>query len=275
VSVSLVAGANSLVVRPDSFGTAISSISDGFALFRVKRLRFRCFAFTAACAVGVVTSIPNTLPASRTAVIELRDSITHEALLQTSWSNWVNVSPSTFSGPFTWYHTRAGTYDFTETIPCTFVAFGAGTNVVDLEIFGVMEFKDEVPTTSTPEERALLTAFRAKRDSDDKLRARARQLALLSDCKPDEIPSSVSAIFNLPSAEQRRFLCDPTNAAASLQSQTPVIPAAALQPASVPDDAHWPQNEVLDEQFARMLAIGKTDGMAALIEARNRIKRGK
>jgi len=163
----------------------------------------------------------------------------------------------------------------TETIPCTFVAFGAGTNVVDLEIFGVMEFKDEVPTTSTPEERALLTAFRAKRDSDDKLRARARQLALLSDCKPDEIPSSVSAIFNLPSAEQRRFLCDPSNAVPVVQPQTPVIPAAALKPA-VPDDAHWPQNEVLDEQFARMLlATGTNDGMAALIEARNRIKRGK
>ncbi len=190
---TLSAGAQQLQLTPSSMGTSIQSVSDGFALFRIRSLRFRIFAFTGGCAAGVITSNPNAGPTgSRAILMELPDAVNHEASLQTVPTEWIHVRKATVAGPFEWYHTRAGTYDVTEYVPCTMFFVGSGTNVVNVEIRCMFEFKDPVPTSSTPMAVTLRKQIRLAEDEEVVRAVRERTLrGLLGLKSSDPIPPSV------------------------------------------------------------------------------------
>jgi len=131
--------------------------------------------------------------------MELIDAVDHEAGAQSNWSQWVRVRKTTLTGPFPWYHTRAGTFDTTEINPAILVFSGTGTAVVTVEIVIDFEFKDPVPTASTPEEFELLRRFRALRLKDDDDAARVRLLQRLCGvAMSDGVPPAVAALFNVP-----------------------------------------------------------------------------
>jgi len=164
-SAALVAGSQSTVIRPDSFGTSLSSISDGFSLYRVLKFEFKILSVTSTAAVGVITSVPNTLPATVASVSELCDSTVHLGPLQFVWSEWVTVNTKVIAGPLPWYHTRAGTFDLTESVCATLVFAGSGTNVVNIMYRGVFQFDDPVPTSATPAQVALRIKVREEQDA--------------------------------------------------------------------------------------------------------------
>lgn len=178
--VTLAAGVFSGQVRPDQFGLGLMSISDGYELFRVPNLKFRILAASAEGGLGVVTSVPNTSPGTVAQIGELLDSVVHEGPTETMWSRWVNVGKAVLAGPFSWYHTRIGTFDATEAAPATLCYVGSGTNTIAVEFYGLIEFKDIASTANTPEELAILRDMRLARAHQQAVRARERLLSQLS-----------------------------------------------------------------------------------------------
>ncbi len=167
-------------IRPDSFGTGLLSVSDAYELFRVKRFKFRILAFTTPCAAGVITSTPNTLPGTIAQVGELMESVLHAGPQESVWSRWVTVSKQTLAGPYAWYHTRAGTFDATESAPATFCLAGTGSNQALVDVIGEMEFKDIAATANTPEQLALLNQVRKASAETRAAEERKRLLAVLA-----------------------------------------------------------------------------------------------
>jgi hypothetical protein len=84
----------------------------------------------------------------------------------------MRVSKSTLSGPLPWYHTRAGTFDVTESVPATLCYGGNGTDNIHVWFSGVIEFKDPIPTSSTPVVMALRAKVREEKDGADAQRMR-------------------------------------------------------------------------------------------------------
>lgn len=165
-AVNLVAGAANLVLSPSQLGSAIVSVSDGFDFFRWKRLRFRLFASTTPSFAGVVSGSPNVPPTIAGDIMQLQAAVTHLGPLETQWSRWVTVPKGVISGPLPWYHTRVGTFSVTEANPCVLVVGGTGTNAINVELEGVLTFKDPIPTSATPV--ALLYRQKAR---DEEVRA--------------------------------------------------------------------------------------------------------
>jgi len=184
LTVALVAGANNEIIRPDTFGTSITALSDGYDLFKCVRFSFRIFALTTSAIAGVVSSVPNTLPTTIATVSELLDSVYHLGPQQTGWSEWVRVNGSVLAGPYPWYHTRAGTFLETESVPATLVLAGSSTNTVVVEVRGTFTFKDPLPTSSTPS--ALLLRARAKQEEEQAalVKRKAELLKVLSYTPP-------------------------------------------------------------------------------------------
>ncbi len=159
---TLVAGVVNSGLRPDVLSTSLSSISDAYELYRLNKLKFRILPVTSSTgpqAVGVVTSFPNTIPASLAQISELIDGVQWGgAATETQPTRWISVRKQVLAGPQSWYHTRAGTYDVTETICCTLCAAGTGTQVVNVELLGEFEFKDIAATANTPKALPLRSA---------------------------------------------------------------------------------------------------------------------
>jgi hypothetical protein len=173
--------AQNFPVRPDNYSNQVLSVSDGYELFRVRRLRVRILLLVSGtAALGVVASVPNTPPAAFTPITELLDSLPHAGPAETRWSKWLEVRPQTLSGPFPWYHTRVGTFDPTEAAPATVCLIGSAAGILMAEWRGVFEFKNPCDPANTPEEKALLHKFRVTRDQEDLKKERDLLLKKLS-----------------------------------------------------------------------------------------------
>lgn len=175
-NVTLVAGAENLPLRPDNFGSAVVSISDGYDFFRWRRLKFRVFALSAALTGAVCSGSPNVPPTTSADLGQLPASVLHNGPLETMWSRWVTVPPGVFLGPLPWYHTRLGTFSVTEVNPCLLLASGTGTDTAFIEVVGVMEFKDVIPTSATP--AAVKLRAEARRLESKAVDARQRDTLL-------------------------------------------------------------------------------------------------
>jgi len=191
-TIVLAGGVATLQVRPDLFGSGLLSISDAYQNFRVPRLAFRIFANAAPAAAGVVTGDPNTAPNSLASIMELMDAVVHQSTLETVWSRWVRVDKKVLAGPFPWYHTRAGTFDPTESIPALMCFAGTGTDNIQLEVIGLMEFKDICATADTPaavelRRRARELVTQAGREKD-----RAQLIHVLSASGADPSPRFIT-----------------------------------------------------------------------------------
>ncbi len=149
-TLNLTAGTVVLQFNPGFLGTSIVSVSDGYSLFRIKKLKFRILALTTAASAAFLPSVPNTLPATNATNMEGVASIFHAGPVETVFSPWVSVPAAVFSGPLPWYHTRPGTFDVTEVYPCVLNILGTGTNSLYVDIEGTFQFKDPLTTNSTP-----------------------------------------------------------------------------------------------------------------------------
>jgi len=208
--VALSAGTSTLPLRPDQFGTAISSVSDGFDLFRVVSFRMKIVDGTAPCAAAVIGSVPNTLPSTRTTICEIIDSCVHGGPTMTVPAGFT-VRPATLNGPLPWYHTRAGTYDVTESVPATIVFGGGASDNVSVWYSGTFEFKDPIPTSSTP--LALECRIRL-RDERERIAHEQARLAILRALVP-----YVASSNGTPGARSSSISSDALTALCSLSAK--------------------------------------------------------
>lgn len=194
------------VLNGNALGRA-STVADSWALFRLKKLRFRIMpvAVTATVgspptyvAIGYVTSIPDTNPATFGQVTELTNSTliaitaTNGSIAisdgQTMPSNWVEISGDDLHGPFPWYKSIPGTADATEEAPGQIsVAYDAVaptsyTGTFAIEVEGVVEFKGgvDIVQSGTSLDSELLAKVRADRIERARMVERTKILSILA-----------------------------------------------------------------------------------------------
>jgi len=158
--------------------TRLPAAADEWAHFRVRSLSFRLHPVPTTSntqAAGFVGGAQDTPPGTIGQVGELLPSV---PLTQgtTVPSAWVHVSRSEMAGPLPWYKTTLGTADATEESPGAIFVIGTGTELFNLEIKGVFEFKTAVATGNTP---AALSAIRQLRNERLRVVADAERLRLL------------------------------------------------------------------------------------------------
>jgi len=165
-STAMVGGTLNLTCTPANFSSRAGVEADAWAHFKVRNLRFRLHPNTDSGlnprAAGWVGGVQDTPPSTITQVMELLPStiITDN---QTTPSDWVSVPKADLAGPFPWYKTVAGAADPTEESPGAIIIAGTGTEVIQLEIRGIFEFKTSVATANTPAARMLRERVRAER----------------------------------------------------------------------------------------------------------------
>ncbi len=135
----------SLALNPLNMGDRASGLSDSYANFRLKSLRFRLHPVAAAAAAGfLVGSANTTAPTTIATVMEIVPSV-YQVAAETVPSNWVVVSKSDCAGPLPWYKTQTTTGN--DEFPGYLVTIGTGA---DVEYYAVLEFKGSVDPANTP-----------------------------------------------------------------------------------------------------------------------------
>lgn len=186
----LTSGAFSTLLRPS---TTISdrafNEADGWAHFRIRSLSFRLHPHaqtgSTGMAAGVLGGVQDTPPVTVGAVMEILPA-TVLAPSETVPSNWVNVSRGDLAGPFPWYKTIQGTADVTEEAVGYIVVAGNSTDVFNLELRGVFEFKTAVANTNTPQARMLRSAIHLQREAAAQYVSRQQLLRLLGSAPGGE-----------------------------------------------------------------------------------------
>jgi len=165
-AVTLSGGAGATPIQCSTFGR-IAAIADTFELYRFVRLKYRIHA-NATSRTGLQTSgyYPGIVDTTPTTNAQVGENL-HLCVLGISQvvpSNWVNVSKSALTGYFPWYKTIAGSVDTSEEVQGNIYHVGAGTEIVLLEVQGVVEFKSPSSTGNTPAMRSAkkLEAERAR-----------------------------------------------------------------------------------------------------------------
>jgi len=148
-------------------------------------MRFRIFGDTSnsvatPMVVGVVEGFPDTLPNSEATIGPLLSSVAHCGASETKWSKWVGVPRAFLSGQLPWYQTSTGTMTSVEEVPATLVYSGSTAGAVQVEIVFSVQFKAQVPTTSTPVALALTDRIRKERLELKVLAEKRRLMEVLS-----------------------------------------------------------------------------------------------
>ncbi len=168
-----VAGALSYQLSPsglNTLSTRFGNMADGWAHFRVRKLRFRLLPCSASSTspkvMGYVGGVQDTLPTTVATVGELIPSCSMiGSPNQTVPSQWVSPSKQELAGPLPWYKSVNGTADTTEEAPGYLVLAGSTTETFNFELYITIEFKISVDPANTPVALALrqeLFALRRK-----------------------------------------------------------------------------------------------------------------
>ncbi len=176
-TVSLTAGAASIALDPNGVSSRCLAEADAWEWYRVLDLKFRTFASTTPAYVGFVEGKPDTFPNTGTTIMELLDSVAHNAGSETCWSRWVKVPKRALAGPLPWYKTIQGLATDEEELVGFLAMAGTGTNVVLVEYYITMEFKGPIATANTPAMLALRAKEREERRVLRALRAREQLLS--------------------------------------------------------------------------------------------------
>ncbi len=182
LSGTMTSGLSSFAASPAGLSPRMLTEADAWAVYRLKQLRFRLRrgSDTAAQAAGYVSGVPNTIPANLNSVTELINS-TYLAPSDTRPSDWVNVRKDDLRGQFPWYKTISGTEVADITEPGVICIVGpTATGAWNLEIEGVIEFKDSVATANTPMELELRRKLRELRLKEAQDKERVRLLSALA-----------------------------------------------------------------------------------------------
>jgi hypothetical protein len=180
---SLTTGMLQISLQPGSLSgsTRIPEVADGFAFYKLTRLRFRMHRSADAnpCSIAFVPGAPNTVPATASAANELLHG-TYYVNTYTAPSQWVKVPAADLKGQFEWYKTITGTEVADLAYPGSITAQGTTTDAIVYEIVGTYVFKEPISTANTPAELALLRRMRQDREVAARAAAKDRMLKILS-----------------------------------------------------------------------------------------------
>jgi len=160
-------GLSSFALSPNANVSARSLVeADCWAHWRVRNFAFRLHPVAATSTTtqlaGFCGGVEDTTPATVAAIGELLPSVVMTAD-QTIPSEWVRPSKGELSGPLPWYKTILGTADATEESPGTLCFIGGLTEILNLEMRGIFEFKTAVATANTPMARNAIIMLREER----------------------------------------------------------------------------------------------------------------
>jgi len=174
-------------VNPTGLSTRMLAIADNYCAFRLRALKFRLLPNTNVTNninVGYVGGVQDTPPTTEAQIMELENAVTLAVGTSSAASvptEWVKVPLNELAGVFPWYKTVPGAADVTEELPGQIIVRCNGTSqLANLEIRGVMEFKDPLDAGNTP----VL--------SDLKLKIRAEVSRIAADKKRDELLKTLS-----------------------------------------------------------------------------------
>ncbi len=153
ISLTPVAGVFGVTLNPSSF-PRVQTEADGWSLFRILRMKFRilppALAANQVLTVGsFLAGVADTPPSTTAQASELLCGCTLGGL-QTTPSEWANVSPKDLAGPLPWYKTFVGASAYEEASPGTIYFVGSGTLPITAEFRGIYEFKSAIATANTP-----------------------------------------------------------------------------------------------------------------------------
>lgn len=180
---ALAAGVTTVSLIPGNFvgSTRMVAAVDGYAFFRIRRLRFRLHrtADTNLQVAGYIPGNPNTLPSTVTQMGELMYGTTLVPSY-TQPSQWVSVGKRELAGPLPWYKTVPGTDPLDFEAPGSIQILGTSTGAVLFEMEGEYEFKEALSTGNTPAIAELVRRERALRRQEVENATRAKLLRALS-----------------------------------------------------------------------------------------------
>jgi len=151
-----VASAPQTIACNPSISNHANTVADGYALYKLVRLRFRLHpgANTGPVAACYIPGVTDTPPVSAFQCSEVPEHVMLSAT-STVPSNWCDVPRRNLFSYETWYKTIVGTPDPSTEIQGNIFAVNpsSGSGMVPLEIEGEFMFKNSVPTASTPQMR--------------------------------------------------------------------------------------------------------------------------
>jgi len=166
---------NQLPLNPISMGDRATGLSDSYANFRLKSLRFRTQPTGVYGAVGYLTGSANSTPP--TSVLNIMEIVPACVVMSdhTVPGNWVTVPKADLAGPMPWYKTQ--TTSGNDEFPGYLV--NAGTALA-IEYFATIEFKGSVDPANTPEFVEFRRKYREEVERRHAFGERDRLLSLLA-----------------------------------------------------------------------------------------------
>ncbi len=164
IATTLTSGASLIQISPNSF-PRVTTLADTYALYRFRDLKFRILPDTAITAMQSAVFQPgvvDTVPANVAAAMQGLNAVALP-IRQVVPTNWVELNQKDLASYTPWLKTAFGTVDPDQEIQGNIFLNGTGSEVVTVELRGVVDFKNPINTGSTPEVRARLVAAEKKR----------------------------------------------------------------------------------------------------------------
>ncbi len=167
--VALAGGVGAFPIQPSGVGT-LASIANAYALYRVTKLNYRLHPGVVLNGTQIAAYIPGVTDTQPSSLSDICQVLTATVLgyRQNKASDWTKLGLSQVSSYMPWLKTIAGSPDAAEETIGQIYVVGSSTDTYELEICGEFEFKDIVPTSSTPE---LRNALAQERLLQEKLRS--------------------------------------------------------------------------------------------------------
>ncbi len=183
-STALSSGAQTVPIQPATFG-GVASIADAYALYRVVKLSYRLHPGSAITATQCAAYIPGVTDNAPANVASCGAVLTATPLgyRATVPSEWVRLGSAELQSYMPWLKTIVGSPDSAEEVQGNIFVTGNASEVYQMEVCGVFEFKDFITNSMTPE-------FRFARASEQLLRS--KQLKSSSSSKTGGGPSAVA-----------------------------------------------------------------------------------
>lgn len=213
VAYTLSGGVLAVPIRPDASGIAIprlTTAADVWALWRMKRFRFRLLCNTQSTAVDSVVGYYGKAPATTApATVQTITELGKFSLVttkQTSHGQWVRVPKSLMMGQMPFYQTQGGSTgaDVAEEDCGTMYLFGSSTGPLSVEISGTILFKSPVDGTNTP--LSLPAAMRA-------LAVAQQELELAQKCHDAVVEKERQRLLRILGVDEAKPLLEAANTA--------------------------------------------------------------
>lgn len=190
---TMTGGTYSFLLNPATLGSRLGVVADGFEEYRIIKLRFRLVRGGSTTSSQVAAFFPGLIDTSAGQLTDLSEVVQSTVLPigASIPSSWVSVPKSVLSGPFSWYKSLASTLDSSEENQGTMAVAGTGTEAIQVELFGMMEFRGSSSTTNTP----MLVALQRQRQRD-------RLLAILATPNTFPVPGGSKGTPNGPGLKQ-------------------------------------------------------------------------